>query len=81
MKFRKRLKDEGFKEIFNEFIEEAKRLDYGKGRSRIVDATHIFSGTPKLGLVRLIKQGMRKVIKRVEKRSKEWASSKMEEEV
>lgn len=74
VKFRGRLKDEGFREIFNELVEEAKKLGYVKGKLRIVDATHIFSDTPKLGLVRLIKQGMRKVIKKVEKRSKELAS-------
>ena len=73
VKFRKRLKDEGFREIFNELVREAKRFGYGKGKLRIVDATHVFSDTPKLGLIRLIKQGMRKVIEKVEKRSKELA--------
>ena len=62
VRFRRRLGEEGFGEIFNELITVAKRHGYLKGKLRAIDATHIFSDTPKLGVVGVMKQGVRKVM-------------------
>lgn len=67
VKFRKRLKENGFREVFNALIKEAKRLGYLRSGLRIIDATHIFSYTPQLGFIRLLKQGINKTIQKIKK--------------
>jgi len=75
VKFRKRLREDGFREVFDELVFEAKKLGFLKKKLRILDATHVFSDTPKLGIIALLKQGMRKVIKAVAKKSKELGAA------
>ena len=65
VKFRKRLGEDGFKEIFETFIKKALKLGYGKGRLRILDATHVFSFSRGLGRIALLKDGIRRIVKRV----------------
>lgn len=65
VKFRKRLGKEGFKEIFETFIKEAKKLGYGKGKLRILDATHVYSFSRGFGLVGVIRDGIKRVVKRI----------------
>jgi len=71
VRFRQRLTADGFQEIFEELVREAKKLGYVKKGLRILDATHVFSDTPKPGIRALLKQGMRKAIQMVAKTSKE----------
>lgn len=74
------LGEEGFfeescgQDIFNELTAIAKKHGYLKGKLRAIDTTHIFSDTPKLGVVVLLKQGVRKVIQRVRRLSEAKAS-------
>lgn len=75
VKFRKRLREEGFREIFEELVFEAKKLGFLKRKLRFLDATHVFSDTPKLGIRALLKQGMRQAIKAVAKKSKELSET------
>ena len=70
MKFRNRLGEEGFREVFHELIKLAKEQGYTKGKLKAIDATHIFSDTPKLRPIALIKQGMRKILNKVKKANK-----------
>lgn len=67
VKFRSRLKEEGFRELFDELVRIANKEGFIKGKLRAIDATHIFSDTIKPGPIALIKQGMKRVIKEVEK--------------
>jgi IS5 family transposase len=67
VKFRARLKEEGFREIWNELILIAKKNGLVKGRLRIIDGTHVFSDTQKLGITMLIRQGISKITREVEK--------------
>ncbi len=69
VKFRKRLGEEGFQEIFKDFILEAKQLGYGKGKLRIIDATHVLSFSRGLGAVSLLKDGAKRIIKRITARA------------
>jgi IS5 family transposase len=73
VRFRQRLQQEGFFDVLNELTEEAKRQGYLKGDLRILDATHVFSNTPKLRMRGLIRQGMNKILKIIAKKSKETA--------
>lgn len=71
VKFRGRLGEEGFREIFDELVMIANKEGFIKGKLRAIDATHIFSDTIKPGPIALIKQGIKKVIKEVGKIHKE----------
>jgi IS5 family transposase len=73
--FRRRLEQEGFLCVLNELNEEAGRRGYLKGGLRILDATHVFSNTPKLRMRGLIRQGMNQVLRTVGKKSKEAAAT------
>lgn len=70
VRFRQRLGEEGFHEIFDALVFEAKQRGYLRKKLRILDATHVFSDTPKLGVIALLKQGMRKVIRMVAQKTK-----------
>jgi transposase len=69
VKFRKRLGEEGFKDVFSSFIEAARELGYGKGRLRILDATHVFSFSRGLSVGGLLKEGIKRVIKMVKEKA------------
>ena len=75
VRFRRRLEQEGFLCVLNELSEEAGRQGYLKGQLRVLDATHVFSNTPKLGMRGLIRQGMNKVLKAVGKKRREVAET------
>lgn len=68
VKFRKRLGEEGFKEIFEAFIFEAKKLGYGKGKLKILDATHVFSSSRGFGFSSLLRNGIKRLAKRLKER-------------
>jgi len=65
VKFRKRLGEQGFQEVFESFIIEAKKLGYGRGKLRIIDATHVLSFSRGLGAVGLLKDGVKRIVKRI----------------
>ncbi|MEO0093437.1 MAG: transposase [candidate division WOR-3 bacterium] len=67
VKFRRRLGEDGFKAVFADFIEQAKRLGYGKGKLRILDATHVLSFSRGLNVVNLLKDGIKRVLKASER--------------
>jgi len=73
VKFRKRLGEEGFKDVFEMLVDVAKKEGIVKGKLRIFDGTHIFASIPKLGTIGLMKQGVRRVYNEVKRRSKEFA--------
>lgn len=78
IKFRKRLGEEGFREIFNEIVklaDEAKEIS----PFRIIDATHINALGKKLGVVKFIREGINRVIRGVLVRNKEFAKKLKEE--
>ena len=75
VRFRARLQQEGFFDVLNELSDEAERRGYLKGQLRVLDATHVFSNTPKLRMRGLIRQGMNKVLKVIGKKSKEVAAT------
>ena len=69
VKFRNRLGEDGFKEIFNTFITLAQQLGYGKGKLKILDATHVFSFSRGLSVVGLLKDGLKRVMMRLKEKS------------
>jgi IS5 family transposase len=69
VKFRKRIGEEGFREIFTAFIKQAKELGYGKGKLRIIDATHVISFSRGLSFAGLVKDGIKRVIKRAKEKT------------
>jgi len=73
VKFRKRLGEEGFKEVFDMLVDAAKKEGIVKGKLRIFDGTHIFASIPRLGTIGLMKQGVRRVYNEVKKRGERFA--------
>ena len=71
VRFRGRLEQEGFRDVLNELTEEARRQGYLKGQLRVLDATHVFSNTPKLRMRGLIRQGLNKVLRSIAKTHEE----------
>ncbi len=69
VKFRRRLGEDGFKAVFTDFIEQAKRLGYGKGKLRILDATCVLSFSRGLNVVNLLKDGIKRVLRRVKEKA------------
>jgi hypothetical protein len=61
--------EEGFKEVFEAFITEARKLGYGKGKLRILDATHDFTFSRGLSLSGLLKDGLKRVGKRLKEKA------------
>lgn len=68
VKFRKRLGEDGFKEVFEAFVLEVKKLGYGKGKLRILDATHVLSFSRGLGLVGLLRDGVKRIVRRIHRK-------------
>jgi len=69
VKFRKRLGEGGFTELFSSFIEASKKLGYGKGKLRILDGTHVLSFCGGFGRLGLLRDGIRRVLKRVKEKA------------
>jgi hypothetical protein len=77
VKFRKRLGEEGFREIFNEIVkiaDEAKQIS----TTRIIDGTHINAVGKRFGFIKFIREGINRVIKEVIIKNKE-AAKKLKE--
>ena len=64
VKFRKRLGEEGFREVFNELVKLADEVQL-LSKFRIIDATHINALGKKLGFIKFIREGIKRVIKRI----------------
>ncbi|MEO0115182.1 MAG: transposase, partial [candidate division WOR-3 bacterium] len=69
VKFRRRFGEDGFKAVFTDFIEQVKRLGYGKGKLRILDATCVVSFSRGLNVVNLLKDGIKRVLRRVKEKA------------
>jgi len=70
VKFRKRLGKEGFREIFDELvklIKESKKIS----NFRIIDATYINAMGKKFGMIKFIKEGIKKALKIIIEKNKE----------
>lgn len=67
VRFRGRLKEESFREIFDKLVEITKEQGLIKGKLRAIDGTHVFADTPKPGPIALIKQGVRKVLREIKR--------------
>ncbi|MDI6840783.1 MAG: transposase [bacterium] len=77
-KFRKRLGEEGFREIFDELVKLA--LEAGQITPfRIIDATHINAIGKKLGVIKFITEGIKRVIKEMLMKNEEFAKRLKEE--
>jgi len=65
--FRKRLGEENFEEIFDEFIIQCKDKGLLKGKLKLIDATHIIADVAIPNTANLLKDGRRKILKAIEK--------------
>lgn len=72
VKFRKRLGEHGFKEIFDELVKMAKKEGV-IGNFRIIDATHMLSVGRRLGVINFIRKGITKIIKEIATKNNEIA--------
>lgn len=64
--FRKRLGEERFKRLFDRIVLKAKEKDLIKGKLKILDATHIIADIAIPSTVNLLRDGRRRVIKKIE---------------
>ena len=62
--FRKRLGEERFERIFDEFVKQCKEKGLLKEKLKIVDATHIIADVPIPNTVNLLKQGRGRISNR-----------------
>ena len=67
VKFRNRLGEERFKRLFNRIVEQAQNKGLLKEKIKIVDATHITADIATQGLMNLLRQGRRMVVRKIEK--------------
>lgn len=67
VKFRSRLGEERFRELFDRIVKQAQRKGLLKERIKIVDATHITADIAIQGLVNLLRQGRRMAVRKIEK--------------
>jgi len=65
--FRKRLGEENFEEIFDEFIIQCKDKGLLKGKLKLIDATHIIADVAIPNTANLLKDGRRRILKAIEK--------------
>ena len=65
--FRKRLGEERFEEIFDEFIKQCKDKNLLKGKLKLIDATHIIADVAIPNTANLLKDGRRRILKAIEK--------------
>ncbi|MCK4419835.1 transposase, partial [Candidatus Aerophobetes bacterium] len=67
VKFRSRLGEERFRKLFDRIVKQAQDRGLLKERIKIVDATHIAADIAIQGLVNLLRQGRKMVIRKIEK--------------
>lgn len=60
--FRKRVGEEGFKEIFNRFVEELEKQKLISHRLKIVDATHMEADSKVRSKIGILRQAQRKIL-------------------
>jgi len=77
--FRKRLGEERFKRLFDRVVLKAKEKGLVKSKLKILDATHIIADIAIPNTVNLIRDGRRRVIKRIEDSNKEKIPSSIKE--
>ncbi len=67
VKFRSRLGEERFRKLFDRIVKQAQRRGLLKERIKIVDATHITADIAIKGLVNLLRQGRKILVRKIEK--------------
>lgn len=67
VKFRSRLGEERFRKLFDRIVKQAQGKGLLKERIKIVDATHITADIAIQGLVNLLRQGRKMVVRKIEK--------------
>jgi len=65
--FRERIGEEGFRAVFNRFVEELKRKNLISHRLKIVDATHVQADAMMRGRLGMILQAQRRVLSAMKK--------------
>lgn len=70
VKFRNRLGEERFKRLFDGIVKQAQEKGLLKERISIVDATHITADIATRGLINLLRQGRRMVLRKIERTTK-----------
>jgi len=68
--FRSRLGEEGFKKIFNRFVEELKKQNLVSHNLKIVDATHTEANARVRSRVGIIRQAQKRIVASMEKEDK-----------
>ena len=69
--FRERLGEDGFKKLFNRFVEELERKGFISHRLKIVDATHIEANAMMRGRLGMVLQAQRRVVAAMRKENAE----------
>ncbi len=67
VKFRSRSGEERFRKLFDRIVKQAQDRGLLKERIKIVDATHITADIATQGLVNLLRQGRKMVVRKIEK--------------
>ncbi len=73
--FRKRLGEERFERIFDEFVKQCKEKGLLKEKLKIVDATHIIADVAIPNTVELLREGRKRILKAIKKEKKKFKVS------
>lgn len=73
--FRKRLGEERFERIFDEFIKQCEKNGLLEGKLKAIDATHIIADVAIPNTVNLLKEGRGRILRQLEKEKKELDES------
>ena len=70
--FRKRLGEERFERIFDEFVRQCEKKGLPKGKLEAIDATHIIADVVAIpNTVNLLKEGRERILRAIKKEKKE----------
>ncbi len=73
--FRKRLGEERFEKIFDEFVKQCKEKGLLREKLKIVDATHIIADVAIPNTVELLREGRKRILKAIKKEKKKFKVS------
>ena len=73
--FRKRLGEERFERIFNEFVKQCRERGLLKEKLKAVDATHIVADVAIPNTVNLLREGRKRILRQLEKEKKKLDQS------
>jgi len=73
--FRKRLGEERFERIFDEFVKQCEEKGLLEGKLKAIDATHIIADVAIPNTVNLLKEGRKRILRQLQKEKKELDES------